>query len=330
MNESKTAAIVFDDLENLIPKADDPDGIGQEWEDKRTILGQKEALEANGYRVRLVTFDKQLIGRLEKERPSLVFNISEGHRGKDRESIVPAICRQMNIPCTSSDAAAMAMTLNKAISKAIAKATKIPTPQWTLVTEIGETPFLPFPPPYFVKPNAEGSSMGIGETSLAETKEAAFDAAWHIVETIGEAIIEQYLSDRELTVGLLGNENPVAFPVAEIRTGGRIYSKAMKSKDKMEEEVICPCDLPKEMQTRLIDWSKRLWRWMGIRGMARFDFKCDRQGNPTFLEVNPLPGMSKYYSVFTIQAKAYGLSYEAMIGKIASLAMERAKTEFRW
>lgn len=316
-------AHVADNLSKLQIETGDPLDVGSEWEDERTILGQIEALEFAGHSVVRLNFDKNLYTHLASEKPDCVFNISEGKTGKDRESIVPAICKCLDIPCTSSDAVGMGISLDKALCKIIAEQQQIPTPKWQVVDDVNNLDDTGLNYPLFVKPVFEGSSMGIRPESLVDTREKLIKQVKWLTENIGKALIEENMPGRELTVALLGNNNPEAFPVAEIKTGNRIYDKSMKSKDRMEEEVICPAETDEETGLKLVEWSKKLFKVMGLSGLARFDYKCDKNGNPAFLEVNPLPGLSRYYSVYTIQAKAHGLSYEQMINRLTDLAIEK-------
>ena len=316
-------AHVSDDMKYLKPEPGDPQDLGSEWEDERTVLGQIEALEANGHEVIGLPFDRNLIEELQKARPDCVFNISEGRRGKDRESIVPALCRQLDIPCTSSDAVGMGVSLDKSMCKAIARSMGVPTADWALVRCAEDLRNVALEFPLFVKPNFEGSSMGIRPGSLVHSRQDLSRQADWLLEGIGPVLVEKMLEGPELCVALIGNEAVEAFPVAEVRTGGRIYDKSMKSKDRMEEEVICPAPIDDELAALLIGWSKRLFTQLGLAGLARFDYKCDLEGRPMFLEVNPLPGLSKHYSVYTLQAKAAGLSYEAMIGRLVEIAVGR-------
>jgi len=318
-------ALVYDDLSRLAPGPEDPLDVGSEWEDARTIAGQAAALAANGYTVASIPYDTHFFAALENERPDCVFNIAEGRRGKDRESIVPAICRSLDIPCTSSDAVGLGLSLDKDLCKHIAHAHGVPTPDWFVVRRIKALDSLALPFPLFVKPNFEGSSMGIRPDSIVRTAEQLRERVAWLLCKIGPALVETYMPGPELTVGLLGNDDPIAFPVAEVRTAGRVYDKTMKNKDKMEEEIVCPAPIAPESAGELVAWSKTLFHELGLAGMARFDFKCDAAGKPGFLEVNPLPGMSRYYSVFTFQAQAASLTYEQLIGRIVELALERRR-----
>lgn len=317
-------ALVYDDLASLVPDPQDPLDVGGEWEDERTICGQAEALASLGYEVVRIPYDADFHRRLLDERPRVVFNIAEGRRGRDRESLVPALCRLLGIACTSSDAVGMGLTLNKALCKAVARAHGVPTPDWWLVREPGDFASLPEnEAPLFVKPNLEGSSMGIRPESLVREPDALLPQVKWELENVGEVLVERALPGAEYTVGLLGDREPCALPIAEIRTHGKVYDKSMKSKDKLEEEILCPIATPYDES--LVAWSKRLFVELGLSGFARFDFKCDAAGRPQFMEVNPLPGLSRYYSVFTIQAAAAGIGYEALLGRIVSLALLRAE-----
>jgi len=320
-------AHVADNLLKLEVKKNDPLDVGSEWEDERTILGQIDALEDAGHTVVRLDFDDTLIENLLAEKPDCVFNISEGKTGKDRESLVPAICKFLKIPCTSSDAVGMGISLDKVLCKIIAKQQNIPTARWLVADNTKDLNDSDLQYPLFVKPVFEGSSMGIRPESLVKDKKHLKTQTSWLTKNIGPALIEEYLSGRELTVGLIGNNEPEAFPVAEIKTGDKIYDKSMKGKDSMDEEVICPAPIDAEIEKQLISWSKTLFKIMGLSGLARFDYKCDRDGQPQFMEANPLPGLSKFYSVFTIQASVAGLSYNEMIAKLVSLALKKAESE---
>lgn len=314
-------ALVYDDLASLQACPDDPLDVGSEWEDERTVAGQAEALAANGFEVTRLPYDAEFLDRLRKWAPDVVFNIAEGRRGKDRESIVPAACRLLGIACTSSDAVAMGLSLDKSLCKAVARAYGIPTADWRLVRRADDLDHFSLPLPVFVKPNFEGSSMGIRPSSLVrEAADLAPQVRW-VLEHIGPALVETALPGAEYTVGLLGDETLTALPVAEIRTHGRIYDKSMKSKDKLEEEILVPAELDPAVAARLVRDSRRLFVELGLGGLARFDFKADAQGEPQFMEVNPLPGLSRYYSVFTIQAQAAGIAYTDLLGRLVRYAL---------
>jgi D-alanine-D-alanine ligase len=321
-------AHVHDVLETLAPRTGDPLDVGSEWEDERTIAGQIEGLCACGHTVVRVPFEQGFAACLMAEKHDCVFNISEGRTGRDRESIVPAVCQALDIPCTSSDAVGMGVTLNKAMCKAVARAARVVTPDWLLWRDASEIRRPPFGFPVFVKPNFEGSSMGIRPQSLVADMQALFEQASWVLTNIGPVLVEQAMPGPELTVALLGNEHPEIFPIAEIRTAGRIYDKSMKSKDRMEEEVICPAEIPGDIAERLVDDSLRLFTELGLAGAVRMDFKCDADGLPQFLEANPLPGLSRYYSVYTIQARAAGIGYDELMGRLVDLALARHSRGF--
>lgn len=321
-------AHVHDVLAALAPLPGDPLDVGAEWEDERTVAAQIAALEACGHEVVRVAFQPGFVERLLAQRPDCVFNISEGRRGKDRESLVPAVCQALDIPCTSSDAVGMGVTLDKALSKALARSLGIPTPDWVLWREVADIRPPPFDFPVFVKPNYEGSSMGIRPESVVHDMQALRTQARWCIERVGPALVESLLPGPELTVALLGNEAPRVFPVAEIRTGGRVYDKSMKGKDRMEEEIICPAPIPDDLAGRLVADSRRLFVELGLCGPARVDYKCDAGGEPQFMEVNPLPGLSPFYSVYTIQARSGGLAYDALIGRLVELAVQRHRRGF--
>ena len=331
-------ALVFDDPARKNAQTSDlpdvftpPEGgmldMGHEWEDERTLAGLVEAVRACGHRVIRVPFDPDLVRRLDDLAPAkaIILNIAEGVRGRNRESLVPAICEILGLPYTCADATGLALTLDKRLAKTLAARAGAPTAEWALVSDPDNPPARLPAFPLFVKPNAQGSSMGIRPDSVAhDLPELRRKVAELCSGGLGPALVETYLAGPELHVAIMGDARGLTvFPPALIETDGRVYDASMKTKERMEERVICPAPLAEAARSELVGFACTLYNELGLHGPCRFDFKCDAAGLPHFLEANPLPGISRYYSVYTMQAQAAGLSYEEMIGAILEGALHR-------
>src|SRR5580692_8609808 len=142
-----------------------------EFDSADTIAGIERALARAGHRVEPIDVTgpgSLLVTRLEAFAPDMVFNLAEGHRGKTRRAFYPALFEELGLPSTGSDAYALCVTLDKALTKKQLAGWGVPSPRGRLVTRAtlknGGLDELPFP--VIVKPNFEGSSKGIGPENV--------------------------------------------------------------------------------------------------------------------------------------------------------------------
>ena len=149
---------------------------------------------------------KALAARLVAgERWDLVFNIAEGVAGFGRESQVPALLEAYAIPYTFSDPLVCALTLHKGMAKHVARGYGVPTPDFALVTTPADAAAVTLPFPLFVKPVAEGTSKGVTARSLVTSRAALLDVCAELLAEYREPVlVEEFLSGREFTVGILG------------------------------------------------------------------------------------------------------------------------------
>src|SRR6187455_2259463 len=144
-----------------------------EFDSVETVDGIAAALASAGHEVEKIEVSgpaSHLVSRLEASDPDLIFNTAEGRRGRAREAFYPALFDELGFPYTGSDAYVLTLTLDKALTKRIVAAHGIPSPRGRFVTReslsAGGLDDLPFP--VIVKPNFEGSSKGISDSSVAE------------------------------------------------------------------------------------------------------------------------------------------------------------------
>src|SRR5262249_52719428 len=177
-----------------------------EFDTDVTIDAISGALAALGHEVVRIGHVKALAARLVAgERWDLVFNIAEGVAGFGRESQVPALLEAFGVPYTFSDPLVCALTLHKGMAKQVARGHGVPTPDFALVTTPAEAAAVALPFPLFVKPVAEGTSKGVTARSLVRSRAALIDVCTDLLAEYREPVlVEEFLSGREFTVGILG------------------------------------------------------------------------------------------------------------------------------
>ena len=317
-------ALVYDEPIVHGVSGDLPEDFGAEYEETAAIDGLVQALGSNGHHVLRVPFNEDFFARMRSEDPDVVFNIAEGIRGPARESIVPGWLDHLHIPYTGSDGLALAVTLDKALTKGIVSSLDVLTPKYRQIRSIGEIDGIDLRFPMFVKPNAEGSSMGIRHASLvASPEELKRQVAWILSEYNQDCLVEEYVPGKEFCVAVLGNDDPQILPIAQVRGPSEFYSYEEKSRH--NKQVVCPAPLAEETSTRMAADGLAIYRTLRCRDLARIDFKLDGEGQPAFLEINPLPGLACDYGIFPTQAAAAGLGYNELIGKIVQLALTRSE-----
>lgn len=299
-----------------------PEDLGAEYEEASAIEGLRASIAANGHEAEGLVFGEDLAARLRAAAPDLVVNIAEGVRGATRESIVPAWCDHLGFPYTGSDGLTLAVTLDKALTKTIVAALGAATPAFRRVSSMEQLDGIDLAFPLFVKPNAEGSSMGIRYASKVTTPEALYRQVEWVLETYAEdCLVEEFAPGSEYCVGILGNDPPDVLPIVEVLSPGDFYS--YEDKHRHDKELLCPAPISAALDGELRRTGLEIYRALRCRDLARMEFKIDKTGRPTFLEINPLPGLAADYGVFAHQARAAGLDHAALIGRLIDCARAR-------
>src|SRR4051795_3072960 len=141
-----------------------------EFDTEETVKALAQAIERLGHRLERFEVSgpaSRTVARLEAYSPDLIFNTAEGRRGRFREAFFPALFDELGFPYTGSDAYALAITLDKQLTKLILKQHGIRTPGWLYVENVAELRAENLHFPVIVKPNFEGSSKGITQDSIA-------------------------------------------------------------------------------------------------------------------------------------------------------------------
>ncbi len=301
-----------------------------EYDSPKTLQSIRDAIESHGHTVVDLEATPALLSRLPRAKVDLVFNVSEGQHGRNREAHVPALCEMLQIPYTGSDVATLALSLDKALAKKIVAQEGVPTPHSMLMTT-GREPLpkgLRFP--LIVKPVAEGSSKGVLAKSVVTSEKELRRFAREMAERYRQpALVEEYIKGREFTVGLLGHHDPEVLPPMEVVFTDPsdplpVYSFEHKLDWNDQIRYEAPAKLPKAVTRRMQELARRSFLALGCRDVARIDFRMDaRTGEIHFIEANPLPGLTPGWSDLVLIAQGVGMDYETLIGRILAGAIAR-------
>lgn len=257
------------------------------------------ALRDEGYEVVEVDAGPDLPARLAEIRPDVVFNGLHGRWGED--GCVQGLLEWLRIPYTHSGVLASALAMDKARAKETFAAAGLPVVRSVLAERHEVEARHLLEPPYVVKPNNEGSSVGI-----YIVQEGA-NTPPKLAETMPDTVmVEQYVKGRELTTSVVGDR---ALGVTDIITDGWYDYDAKYKPGGSRHEI--PAKVPQEITDACLDYALRAHRALGCRGVSRTDFRWDEEkglDGLILLETNTQPGMTPT-SLIPEQAQALGISF---------------------
>ncbi|HEV2130954.1 MAG TPA: D-alanine--D-alanine ligase [Longimicrobiaceae bacterium] len=245
------------------------------------------------------------------------------HGGTGEDGTLQALLDLAGIPYTGSGHMASANAMDKDISKHLFRAAGVPTPDWMMAPveawEVEERLGYPL----VVKPNKQGSTVGLTVVKRAEQLEAAIEEAYRHDD---EVMLERFVPGRELTVGIL-DDRPLA--VGEIiPKRGEIFDYESKYQEGGADEIF-PADLSPEKAREVQELGLRVHRSLKLTGYSRVDFRMDEEGILWCLEVNTLPGMTST-SLLPQSAKAVGIGFAELCDRIVQLAVEHWRQREEW
>jgi len=301
-----------------------------EFDRDDTITAIENALTTLGHKCERIGHARQLMQALtEGKRWDLVFNIAEGMYGIGREAQIPAILDVFNIPYTFSDPLVMSLTLHKGMTKRVLRDAKVAVSDFLVAEKGSEAAAISFGGPWFIKPVAEGTGKGIDPTSIVRDKAELPGAVDHLIEKFKQpVIIEPYLPGREFTVGIVGTGN-----VAKVL--GTIEVVLLQNAEEGVYSYVNKEECEERVEYRLVHGSKdpvvkeaentalEAWRVLGCRDGGRADLRCDANGKPLFMEVNPLAGIHPEHSDLPILCTMQNIDYLSLVEMILTSASAR-------
>jgi D-alanine-D-alanine ligase len=256
------------------------------------------------------------INQLQKLKADRVFNILHGRGGEDGQ--LQAIMDSLGITYTGSDVCASALAMNKLLTKRVLLGSGLPTPEFQvlnseqdcrrLLDELGL--------PVFVKPNLEGSSIGMTAVTQAE----GLIPAWKKASQFGEVFAEKWIMGEEYTAGFLGQH---ILPLIKLETPREFYDYEAKY---FSDDTIytCPCGLDEKTTSVINDLVAETIKVTGVQHWGRVDIMLDENSQPYIIEVNTVPGMTDH-SLVPMAAKQAGLSMSELVLKILQLTFKGDK-----
>ena len=254
----------------------------------------------------------QGLEQLIAQRYSRVFIALHGRFGED--GTVQGALEYLGVPYTGSGVMASALAMDKWRTKLIWQSAGVSSPPYELLTgpsdfvEVGRRLGLPL----MMKPAREGSSIGMTKVTSLEKIEAAYELAAEYDEVI---IAERFIEGVEVTAAILDDE---ALPLIRLETPRTFYDYQAKYFAD-DTRYICPSGLPEAQERSVAARALEAFRVLGCSGWGRVDVMLDKDGQPFFLEVNTIPGMTDH-SLVPMAARAGGIDFDALCLRILETA----------
>jgi D-alanine-D-alanine ligase len=269
-----------------------------------------DALERTGaYRISRIDVTRDIGSVLKELQPDCALNLLHGRPGED--GTLQGLLEVMAIPYTHSGVMASAVAMQKDVAKTILKAAGVPVPGGGVYSrrEVGKAHVLP--PPYVIKPVAEGSSVGVfivREDHVHPPQELTRED-WSFGETV---LVEPYIPGKELTCAVMGDR---ALGVIEIVPTVKFYDYEAKYAPGGSKHLL-PAPVPAEIYEACRKLSLAAHNALGCRGVTRSDFRYDEtkhgMAGLACLEVNTQPGMTET-SLVPELAQHAGISFEELV-----------------
>ena len=253
----------------------------------------------------------------------VIFPVLHGAYGED--GCIQGLFELSGIPYVGCGVSASMLGMDKVLSKMAYATAGIPQADWiyfddvTLLSdsEIYEKVETKFIYPVFVKPANTGSSIGV---SKAHDREELLKAVSDASKIDKKVLVEEFIKGHEVECAVLGNKNPEASCVGEVKSAGEFYDYDSKYCDSSSETVI-PADIPNEYSEKVRKEAVRAFRAIGGKGLSRADFFITDSGDVLVNELNTLPGFTSI-SMYPKLWINEGVSYSELLTKLIKLAYE--------
>jgi D-alanine-D-alanine ligase len=244
-----------------------------------------------------------------------------GRGGED--GVIQGMLETLGMPYTGSHVLGSALGMDKLRTKQVWQSAGIPTPGFMALSSrddaLAAQESLHYP--VIVKPPHEGSSIGISKVDAADELAAAWEQAAHYDEVV---LAEQWIEGVEYTAAILGNE---PLPLIRLETPNMFYDYAAKYEADTTRYLI-PSGLEPARETALQGLARAAFQAVGASGWGRVDFMLDAHGQPWFIEVNTVPGLTDH-SLVPMAANAAGIDFSELVCRILDTSLEAAAGDSR-
>ncbi len=232
----------------------------------------------------------------------------------------------LDIPYQGAGVLGSALAMDKNLAKELYRLNGLPVAAWRIVKNENDYPedelISSLGLPLVIKPVCDGSSLGM---TIVKSKAELREAIQTALKNGDRAMVERFISGREITVGVLGNDEPVALPLIEIIPGDdfTFFDYTAKYKPGATKEI-CPAEVDEELTAKAQEYGIVAHRALQLRGYSRTDMIISEAGEIFILETNTIPGMTPT-SLFPQAADEYGLDFPALLEKLIELGLEGRK-----
>lgn len=236
------------------------------------------------------------------------------HGGAGEDGRLQAVLDLAGMSYTGSNHIASAAAMDKDLSKRLFRTVGIPTPNWLMVPVLASTVERALEWPVVVKPNKQGSTVGLSVVREPSQLDSAIEIA---ARYDSEVMVEQFVAGREFTVGILDG---VALPVGEIVVPGDVFDYRSKYQAGAAKEVF-PADIPPGEAALMQEYALRAHTVLKLGAYSRVDFRKDSEGRFWCLEANSLPGLTAT-SLLPQAAKAARIEFPELLERICRGAVK--------
>jgi D-alanine-D-alanine ligase len=268
-----------------------------------------DALARQDYRVTRIDVGRDIAAVLTVVKPDVALNVLHGRPGED--GTLQGLLEILAIPYTHSGVLASALAMQKDVAKDLFRAAGVPVPEGMVASRFEAAKQHLLPPPYVIKPIAEGSSVGvfIVTEQHSHPPQELTREDWDYGDRV---IVEKYIAGKELTCAVMGDE---ALGVIEIVPMVRFYDYEAKYAPGGSKHIL-PAPVSSFVYQQVRELSLGAHRALGCRGVSRSDFRYDDRiegtGGLVCLEVNTQPGMTETSLVPELAAHA-GISFDELV-----------------
>jgi D-alanine-D-alanine ligase len=281
-----------------------------EYDTPETVSMIEAALRRLGHEVLLIEASgtvAALVAEIERSRPDLIFNTAEAGTGRAREAFYPSLFQRLGIPYTGSDAYCCTVTLDKHLTKLIVGGQGVRVPRWIFARSMEDLDGCDLRYPVIVKPNFEGSSMGITAESVVEDR---FTLGVRVESGLARfrdgMMVEEYIAGRDVVVPYLelvspetgGIMEPAEYVYPAMDRRYTIFELEMKMRGFADVKVRVPAQLSAEQRAEAMRFSRICVEVLGVRDLGRMDYRIDESGTLYFLEMNALPSLEPGASIY--------------------------------
>jgi len=284
----------------------------------------QRALTEAGYSIRQIRWGSYFIDDLQASKVDLVFNVSS--------LVEAAILEELEIPYVGSDTFTIAISSDKSLSKRLWQQAGLPTSPFCVAGSEKDCEVFrdvpPFEYPLFIKPVAGRGSAGINDASIVHSYDQLVSGVVERLETIGQPVlIEKFLRGREITLGVLGNEDARALPPLEIVYSEGHNTLTFKRKELDNSTFLCPAPLTAEETCMMQQLALHAYHVLGFKDFGRIDAILTEEG-PFLLEGNTFAGLmcvpkTKPNSYIGFMARAEGKNSKDLLDEIIQIAIRR-------